>query len=189
MAQCCRIGCWKLYCTVCRTILIELQWWTWIIPLPYWEVFCVRCNVWNVFIVLWPFGVVAQNKALFCIPTQNFIHVRVVSKQNKTAPIALDMTYCMLELKVPRPRKNTSCRFSFFFSFLNWYFFHYLTTALQNMHCATQSNVFVVHYHPLQVIFVTTTTTIQPPTAPVNWIRPTLDFRKAIFAVHSWLME
>lgn len=115
MAQCCRIGCWKLYCTVCRTILIELQWWTWIIPLPYWEVFCVRCNVWNVFIVLWPFGVVAQNKALFCIPTQNFIHVRVVSKQNKTAPIALDMTYCMLDLKVPRPRKNTSCRFSFFF--------------------------------------------------------------------------
>lgn len=63
MAQCFPIDCWMLYCTVCRTILIKLQCLTWIIPLPYWEVFCVWCHVCNVFIVLWPIGVVAQNKA------------------------------------------------------------------------------------------------------------------------------
>lgn len=57
------IGCWMLYCTVCRTILMKLQCLTWIIPLPYWEVFCVYCNVCDVVIVLWPIGVVAQNKA------------------------------------------------------------------------------------------------------------------------------
>lgn len=63
MAQWFPIDYWMLYCTVCRTILIELHRLTWIIPLPYWEVFCVWCHVCNVFIVLWPIGVVAQNKA------------------------------------------------------------------------------------------------------------------------------
>lgn len=55
----CPNGLWMLYCTVCRTILIKLQCLTWIVPLPYWEVFRLWFNVCNVFIVLWPIGVVA----------------------------------------------------------------------------------------------------------------------------------
>lgn len=50
------LGCWMLCCTVCRTVLMKLRCLTWLIPLPYWEVFFVCCNV------LWPIGVVAQNK-------------------------------------------------------------------------------------------------------------------------------
>lgn len=53
-----------LFPIVCRKNLMKLQCLTWILPLPYWEVLCVWCNV---FIVLWIIRVVAQNKAWFCI--------------------------------------------------------------------------------------------------------------------------
>lgn len=79
---------WMLYCTVCRTILMKLQCLTWIIPLPYWEVFCVCCNVCNVFIVLWPIGVVAQNKAWFCIPTHNVTDCVLKMKNAITSEIS-----------------------------------------------------------------------------------------------------